>query len=326
VDVIASLRNDSISVDVNRPPLPPTPATLGPVKMKILALVVLCVALVAACGEDDGGADPSAPGGSSASEFQQSFEGAKAYPVFISSELVVGENRFLVGLLDENDAPIGDPSIDVAITFYDLVAGEPKETEHTELDFIPMDRSRGVYVTHPTFDRAGTWGAAVSIQGSGIDEELKGNFEVRESGTTPAIGAPAPASDTPTSADVDDLSEISTDPKPDPRFYEKSVTEALDDGDPFVLAFATPKFCQTAACGPALDVVQGVAKDYPKVTFIHVEPYKNLDEIGNVVPSVQEWGLPSEPYIFVVDSKGNVAAKFEGIVGDKELRTALDSL
>jgi hypothetical protein len=296
-------------------------------KRQVFVALCLCGALVAACGEGDGGADPGGSGGSSATEFQQSFEGAEAYPVFISSELVVGENRFLVGLLDDNDAPIGDPEINVSIAFYDLQGGEARETERSELDFIPIEPgSRGVYVTHPTFDRPGTWGAEVSIEGPGIDESLKGSFDVKESGTTPALGAPAPASDTPTSADVDDLSKISTDPKPDPRFYQKSVAEALEEGDPFVLAFATPKFCQTAACGPALDVVKGVSHDYPKVTFIHVEPYKNLDEIGNVVPSVEDWGLPSEPFIFVVDSKGKVAAKFEGVVGDDELRKALGSL
>ena len=300
-------------------------------KAKVLVALCLCAALLAACGEEGGagGSDGSGSnsGDSTASDFQESFEGAKAYPVFISSELVVGENRFLVGLLDDNDAPIGDPGISVSIAFYDLQGGQARRTERSELDFIPIEPgSRGVYVTHPTFDRPGQWGAEVSIKGQGIDESLKGSFEVRESSTTPPLGGRAPSSDTPTADDVSDLSEISSDPKPDPRFYEKSVAEALEDGDPFVLAFATPKFCQTAACGPALDVVRGVSKDYQKMTFIHVEPYKNLNDIGNVVASVQEWGLPSEPYIFAVDSKGKVRAKFEGVVGADELRSSLDSL
>src|SRR3970282_354931 len=31
-----------------------------------------------------------------------------------------------------------------------------------------------------------------------------------------------------------------------------------------------------------------------------------------LVPAVEEWGIPSEPYVFVVDADGDVAAKFEG--------------
>jgi hypothetical protein len=298
---------------------------LGQMKRKAFAGLCLTAALLGACGQsDDRATKASGPGESG---FRDSFEGAEAYPVFISSEVVVGENRFLVGLLDDNDAPIGDRQIDVSIAFYDLRGESARETERAEMDFISLEPgSRGVYVTHPTFDHPGTWGAEVTIDGRGIDEELKGSFEVKESSTTPALGTPAPSSDTPTSDDVGDLAEISTDPDPDPRFYEKSVAEALKDGDPFVLVFATPKFCQTAACGPALDVVKGVSEDFQKVTFIHVEPYENLDDIGNPVASVLEWGLPSEPYIFVVDARGEVAAKFEGVVSAGELRTALDDI
>ncbi|HEX2076803.1 MAG TPA: hypothetical protein VHG08_03815, partial [Longimicrobium sp.] len=35
----------------------------------------------------------------------------------------------------------------------------------------------------------------------------------------------------------------------------------------------------------------------------------------------EQWGLPTEPYVFVVDSSGNVTAKFEGIASAEELRT-----
>jgi hypothetical protein len=42
------------------------------------------------------------------------------------------------------------------------------------------------------------------------------------------------------------------------------------------------------------------------------------------VPATVEWGLPTEPYIFVVDSAGRVTAKFEGVASDDELRAAAD--
>ena len=39
-----------------------------------------------------------------------------------------------------------------------------------------------------------------------------------------------------------------------------------------------------------------------------------------------EWGLPTEPYVFVVDAQGKVAAKFEGMAYPDELIATLDAL
>ncbi len=42
------------------------------------------------------------------------------------------------------------------------------------------------------------------------------------------------------------------------------------------------------------------------------------------IPFVQqEWGLWTEPWVFLVDSEGNVAAKFEGVVSLEEIEAAL---
>jgi hypothetical protein len=240
----------------------------------------------------------------------------------------VGENRFLIGVLDSNDAPLGSPDLSVDVTFYDFdeSTDEPAFTESTDFVWIVEQQGRGLYVSHPTFDHAGLWGAEVSIQGQGIDEALKGSFEVAEESTTPAIGAKVPASDTPTAADVDNLSEISTDDDPNPDFYELSVAQAVKRSVPFVVVFATPKFCTSAVCGPTLDDVEKVAADFPEITFIHSEIYKGLDPSNPAVPAVTEWGLPSEPWVFVVDGRGKLVAKFEGSAPPEELRPVLEIL
>ncbi len=63
-----------------------------------------------------------------------------------------------------------------------------------------------------------------------------------------AVGDKAPASDTPTLDDVGgDISKISTDPKPDPGLLQTSIADAVAAKKPFVVAFATPKFCVTQA-------------------------------------------------------------------------------
>ncbi|MDF2728723.1 MAG: hypothetical protein K0T01_509, partial [Acidimicrobiia bacterium] len=45
-----------------------------------------------------------------------------------------------------------------------------------------------------------------------------------------------------------------------------------------------------------------------------------------VVPATGEWGLPSEPWVFVVDDSGVVSSAFEGAASDDELTTAIDAV
>lgn len=297
---------------------------------KMLVLMTLVALVATACGSsDDGG---SAGGDTSqkleAGDFDSNFQGADAYPVIVSSELTVGQNRFLLAILDSNDAPISSPDVTVDVSFYDLGRDELEPAEEKELDFIwtVKAQNRGLYVADVDFDEAGKWGAEVNIEGDGLDEQLRTSFEVSKTGTTPAIGAPAPSVDTPTGDEVADLKKISTDPHPDPSFYRKSVKQALADHDPFVLVFATPKFCTSAVCGPTLDQVKDLSGGYPDVTFIHSEIYEGLKPTGDPTEAVLKWGLPSEPWVFVVGSNGKVAAKFEGSFAPEELKDVLDDL
>jgi hypothetical protein len=161
---------------------------------------------------------------------------------------------------------------------------------------------------------------------------------VLQQGSTPAIGDQAPVSDTPTATTPDGIARISSDASPDPDFYKVSEPDALAQHKPFVIVFATPAFCRSAMCGPTLNVVKSVAADYKsKLTFIHVEPYELTYTNGTLQPVLGEdglpipidatniWGLPTEPYIFVVDSSGKVTAKFEGVVSTDELSAAFDA-
>lgn len=299
-----------------------------------IALGLGLVLLLGACGGEEDlpsegtltrDGEGSATG---ADSFRQPMTGVAAYPVFVSSEIVVGENRFLVGILNDEDAPIGSEDMTVDIAFYDLAATAEQPAHQTSMDFVPIDRFRGLYQAPVTFESAGEWGAEVTITGDGIDETVRTSFEVAEESTTPAIGAKVPASHTPTLDDVGSIEKISTDKHPIRAFYEVSVAEALKDGEPFVLIYATPKFCQTAACGPMLDQVKDIARPFmDDVTFIHVEPY-DLTKVPNLQPieAVLEWGLPSEPWVFVVDERGRLVSKYEGVLDPAGLRKDLQNL
>ena len=292
---------------------------------KRLAGLVLCVAIgLTACGGEDPPSDKAGAG----SRFGGPFADAKAYPVFASTEIVVGTNRFLVGLLDDNDAPIGSADIDMHIEFYDRARSETEPVFGADMEFIEtIPGERGLYMTTADFDSAGKWGAEVTVTGDGLDETVNAAFDVAPKGTTPAIGAPAPASDTLTARDADDLSAISTDTHPDPDFYRVSIKDALARGQAFVVVFATPKYCESRTCGPTVETVDAVRRDLisSPVRWIHVEIYEDNDPAKGTNEWVKQWNLPSEPWVFVVDEQGVIRAKFEGAVSKDELEQAVRS-
>ena len=187
---------------------------------------------------------------------------------------------------------------------------------------------QGLWVGDAEFSQPGEWRAAIEVSGGGYSGSIGTSFEVKQETSTPAIGTKAPHTDSPTAADVDDLSEISTDTDPDPRFYKMSIAQALKAGRPAVIVFATPKFCSSQTCGPTLTIAKDVSKVFDEVTFVHVEPYdlELVPEKLEPVPSATEWGLPSEPWVFVTDAQGRVAAKYEGSLSPDELEDVLRSL
>jgi hypothetical protein len=191
------------------------------------------------------------------------------------------------------------------------------------------DDVEAVYVTRVELPEPGTyWLLAEPVGG---DRPVQGlaTLEVKDEPSSPAVGAKAPASNTPTLESAGgDLASLSTAEAPDEELYRHSVARSLADGVPFVVAFATPKFCQSRTCGPVVDIVDAVRRDLgeTELRFIHVEIYEENDPTLGVNRWVREWNLPSEPWVFVVGRDGRIASKFEGAVSVDELRAAVDAL
>ena len=262
-------------------------------------------------------------------------------PIIVSSEVGTGHSRVLITVQDRAGRTLAAPDLTVDESFYDLAASTSAPVSRVAGTFrwlIP--ESKAIYSAYADFARAGDWGVEVTAHATGQpDRSARVTFSVRATTQTPAIGADAPLSDTLTANDPTTVAVISTDEDPDPRFYALSIKDAIAAGKPFVLVFATPLFCTSGTCGPALELVKEVAPDYiGRVNFVHVEPYllqvtdgrtqPALDVLGHPqsVRAVVEWGLPTEPYVFVVDADGKVAAKFEGMAYPDELTTALDAV
>jgi hypothetical protein len=185
---------------------------------------------------------------------------------------------------------------------------------------------QSIYVTHLHAPAPGTYW--VLAKPSGTKVSGLGNLVVRARSYSKEVGAPAPASRTPTLATTGGrLAPLTTSPHPDRHLYTTSVASALAAHEPFVVTFATPKFCTSRTCGPVVDVVSRVRRDMSStpVRFIHVEVYKDNNPAEGYNRWMREWGLESEPWVFLVGADGRIKAKFEGSVSVGELRSAVES-
>jgi len=146
--------------------------------------------------------------------------------------------------------------------------------------------------------------------------------EVKARTDSPVLGSAAPRSDTPKLGDAP-IAMLTTRTPPDRGLLRWSVAESIAAHKPFVVVFATPKFCTSRTCGPVVDVVESVSKNFPGIRFIHVEIYRDNDPQKGENRWVRQWRLPSEPWIFLVGADGRIRGKFEGSVSAGELRRAV---
>ncbi len=252
----------------------------------------------------------------------------------ISSELSVGANRLVFALLDRDLMPVQEVQAELS-TFYPEGSslGEPNQVVRVSFRKWPLG-ALGVYTAAVDFHRAGIWGFKVEVAGAGgATRTAEGRFEVTEESTTPGIGSAAPLSRNKTSRDVSRLEELTSAREPDPDLYSMTIADAISSGKPLVVVFATPLLCRTSTCGPQVDVIEDVKARYQdRVNFIHVEIFDNPHEIegdfsnARSTPAVEEWGLVTEPWTFLVDVQGRIAAKFEAFTTQEELEEHLDLL
>jgi hypothetical protein len=271
----------------------------------------------------------------------------KLQPLITTSELIVGPNRFAFGLARAGKLI---EKAEVLVRLYDTGAGQPVLVAETNALYRPLANVRsdnkvhrhadgtrhvhdaqstigGVYVSQLEFPRAGEWGLEIIAgQGSGAPAISRLSVVVQQTSPTLPVGSPAPKSRNLVAADVKDLRQIDTSARPDPRLHQVRIADAIAMGKPQLIVFATPQFCTSRMCGPIVDIVRTLLPAYGKqVAFTHQEIWQDFAE-KKVFPTVMEWRLQSEPWIFIVDGQGIIRAKFEGLVTAREIETALQKV
>ncbi|MFN8185577.1 MAG: hypothetical protein U0R69_00710 [Gaiellales bacterium] len=251
--------------------------------------------------------------------------------VFGTIDYSVGENRISFLVVNQQSELIIAPSATVRVAKGSSLDAVPTlGTTARSLDVgLSEDEvddgefnAPAVYVTHLELDEAGTYTLLVEPEGGEI--QAVGQIEVAETSAAPGVGDRAIPSDNPT---LDDAfaEDITTARPPDTEMLRYSVAESLEEGVPFVVTFATPRFCQSRVCGPVVAIVDKARQELEGsgVRFIHVEIYENNDPQQGFNRWVEEWSLPTEPFTFLVGADGVIRDRFEGLVTVGELTGAV---
>ncbi len=266
--------------------------------------------------------------------------------VVSNSDLAVGSNRVSFGLVDREYMPVRPAAVAIRAVYYEPAAASGQVRHRTQAEFLawPPEGRRGVFVADVAFDQAGTatgdtpgiwelhatfdYAAAPSTTPTPLT--IGAVVSVASEHSVPFIGDAPPLSNTPTAANTGDLRTISSSPQADPALYQVSVAEAVRAGKPAIISFATPSFCVSATCGPQIADLSALAARYgDQANFVHVEVYRDPHRIDpgsptrELVPAVNEWGLVSEPWTFVIGSDGRISERFEQYVPPKILEEAL---
>lgn len=248
-------------------------------------------------------------------------------------ELVVGQNRFAVGLFDQAGKPINDAEVNFA--YYDLTDPQTPTLESHALaaPVTTPDGALTIFVHDRDFARAGQWGAEVQAKFPGGATAVKRiSFQVLPDSPTLRPGAQTPVVDTPTAADVgNDLTRLTSAAVPNPAFYTLDLPTALANGKPTVLLLATPAFCQTRFCGPAYEITGELQQRFgDAANFIHVEIYTGLPNPAannwELAPVLTAFGLTTEPWLYLIDANGVVAYRAESMFTADEIAGYLQPL
>jgi hypothetical protein len=304
--------------------------------MRVAPFLVLACALLAGCGgSDTGSADGSntettAPAGTLEALWRAPGEDVAIVPG--TSDYGPGRNRVSFLVVDSRSKVVASPTARVWVARglqEEPFAQATARLEHIGVPGGAQADATELYVADLNLPQAGRyWVLAEPVDADEAIQAL-GQLDVKARTTAPAVGDRAIPSRTPTLESTGgNLGELSTATPPDPALYRSSVAEALAAKAPFVVSFATPKYCQSRTCGPVVDVVDAVRKRSggSGVRFIHVEIYEDNDPAKGTNRWVDQWKLPTEPFTFVVDRTGVIRAKLEGAFSVRELTAAVQQV
>ena len=321
----------------------------GPRGLRGVALGLVLVLSATACASDadDATADDKRPEDDTTELVAQ----------VASYELVADrDQRFIVGMFSDDDGvvsfgtaqlafdylgtesdPLDEPRSGPSATATFLpIPGSPETSDGAGARFTSPSEARGVYgVESVLFDEPGFWEVEVTIDVDGSEQQATAAFEVGDEQHVPVVGDPAPRTvnllpgdaDAPVTA-VDSRAEDDGS-VPDPELHQVTIDEAIGAGTPVMVVVSTPVFCVSRFCGPITDTVQELAqRTGDDMAFVHLEVWRDFEN-NAINRAAAEWiwpdqtGDPGEPWVFVVDATGTVVQRWDNVVTERDLETAV---
>lgn len=226
-----------------------------------------------------------------------------------------------------------------------VVLGEPAGGHHLEDSGEHSDGGdgydhedlspAGVYETTADFHDSGFWEVTVTADVGGKVRTGTAVFEVQDDAQVPEVGDPAPRTSTLTldsaaPAEAIDSRAGPRTPVPDEILHQVDLVDALDAGRPVVVLFSTPTYCTSRFCGPITEAVEEIAREYgDRAAFVHVEIWNDIDE-RRFNDAVEDWLVTDdgghEPWVFLVDADGTIAARWDNVLDVADLTSQLEAL
>lgn len=152
-----------------------------------------------------------------------------------------------------------------------------------------------------------------------------GEIAAAASTPIPGVGQHPPAISTPTLPSVHGNVSLLTTRIPPEQMHSVSFDQVLGKR-PIALLFSTPQLCTSRVCGPVTDVMVELQHQFAnRITFIHQEIYVDNDPSKGLRPQMKAFHLQTEPWLFVINRQGVIAARLEGAFGVGEVRRALEA-
>lgn len=297
-----------------------------------LAAVLGLAWLLGACSGTPPTVTPGAPAASSDAAAPNSVDVSgqptvdpNAKPIAITvmnTEMAPGDERIIFRVKDSAGNEITDGN--VVVGMYRLLPDgkAAKAASGAAAYFGAGLPGGGNWVVYTNFDASGRWGLEVDLDNPTLGKgHGRSDIEVSAKPRTPKVGDKPVSGDSPVA--TGDLATITSDPAPDAGLYAMTVGQAMASGKPTVILFASPAHCATQSCAAALVALKQVKQQMgDKVNFIHIET-RDLADPSKLSATTQAWGLPSEPWTFVLDKAGRVNTRMEGGLDAQELGAVL---
>jgi protein SCO1/2 len=232
-----------------------------------------------------------------------------------------------------------EDGLTVQLTTFD---GTPSGDPVTALGILPEGETQASFVANIDIPSPGAWKLRLG-SGTSVGDIT---IQALDQGASLPVGGPAPDIDTPTLDDVGGVVRaVTTQPNPDLRLSTTSTADARAMGKPYVIVIDSARFKVSPECGRALTMIRYLLDRWgDQAVFIHLEPfeYRIVTEEPVLSGSLTDppmnryslaWGLGDDtwpgtrmPWIFVVDGKGIIRAKYTGIVGSADVDVILSQI